>query len=88
MNKLLGGLSLAALTLAGAAGAQITTLPTSTATRTATTTATSTPGVPNTGLGGDAMFTGIVLAASLLLALGGALYLYYRSSRRLASQWE
>lgn len=70
MKKLIGGASVAILTLAGAAAAQTTT---------GTTTPTTTPGVPATGVGGDAMFTGILLAASLLVAFAGALYLYMRN---------
>lgn len=84
VNKVIGGVSLGLLTLAGAAGAQTTTSGTSSA----TTTATTTPGVPNTGLGGDPMVTGLLLAASLFIALGGALYLYMRSRERLSNQWE
>ena len=87
-TKLIGGVSMGLLTLAGAAGAQTTTQGTTSATSTATTTATTTPGVPNTGLGGDPMVTGLLLAASLFIALGGALYLYMRSRERVASQWE
>ncbi len=40
----------------------------------AQTTSTTTPGVPNTGLGGDMMLNVIILAVSAVVALAGLAY--------------
>ncbi len=60
-------LPLIALGAAGIASAQTTT---------GTTTGTSTPGVPNTGAGGDLAITLALLVAAIIVAGAGAMYLY------------
>lgn len=71
IKNIMGGASLGALLLAGAASAQTGT------SSIATSTTTTTPGVPNTGAD---MTTLVILALSAAIAIGGAIYLY--SSRR------
>lgn len=67
------GLSAAAapLLLAGFASAQTTT------------STTTTPGVPNTGAG-DVVINAMILGASAMIAIGGALYLYMQ--RRMMAE--
>jgi len=68
-----------ALLMASPALAQTTTKSTSTDMWTgATTGTTTTPGVPNTGAGGDAAVTLLILASAALLVIAGAAYLRQR----------
>lgn len=48
-----------------------------------TTTSTTTPGVPNTGAG-DVVINAMILGASAMIAIGGALYLYMQ--RRIMAE--
>jgi len=45
-----------------------------------TTTSTTTPGVPDTGVGGDAITTMAVLGVSAIAAIAAAMYLSYRGA--------
>jgi len=79
LKKLLSAGALAPLLMAGIAAAQTTT-----STSSATTSTTTLPGVPSTGVAGDATINAILLGLSLVIALGGALYLYMRSRARVS----
>lgn len=78
LKKLLSAGALAPLLMAGIAAAQTT------STSSATTSTTTVPGVPSTGVAGDAAVNAILLGLSLVIALGGALYLYMRSRARVS----
>lgn len=81
MKKIISGLALSAVLLgAPLAFAQTTTGSTTyTTTGSASTTASTTPGVPNTGAGGDAAQNLLLLGISAAVALAGIAYLSARA---------
>ncbi len=73
LKKIINSAALASLFMTGVVSAQTTT---------ATTT---TPGLPNTGQG-DVLQTALMLGLSVMIAMGGALYLYYVSRESLGTE--
>ncbi len=81
--KLATGLAIASLLLTGGvAMAQSTTTSTTTVQITDDNrmSGTTTPGAPNTGAGGDATGTALLIGVSALVVLGGLAYLAYRAA--------
>lgn len=72
IGKIISGAALATVLLAGGAGIALA----------QTTATTTTPGVPNTGEGGDMAVNILLLGTSGLLAIGGSAYLSRKLSAR------
>lgn len=79
--KLAAGLALTTLLLSGGvAYAQTSTGTTDSGVQTADSGTTSVPGAPNTGTGGDATTTALLIGVAALVALGGIAYLARNTS--------
>ncbi len=75
LAKLASGAAISAMLLGGSSMAFAQTTTTTTGTDTTTMTSSSTPGVPNTGAGGDAATNLALLGISALALIGGGAYL-------------